>query len=156
MDAGSKCEAIVKAEQAYFSLRMALHASGEEASQLRLAFGSRRGAEMALRYVRDARIELVVDLLPELVEMAMTTNSQVLLTREVLARVDPEAIRALTGPTAKRLIDEPDTTDFEFRKIIEFLLFVGDAATVRSMVDAAARSDDPYLKELAEEYSDRL
>ena len=82
MDAGSKCEAIVRPSELIFPCAWRSTRQCEEASQLRLAFGSRRGAEMALRYVRDARIELVVDLLPEF-EMAMTTNSQVLLTREV-------------------------------------------------------------------------
>jgi hypothetical protein len=141
---------LVAAEQAYFAARMALYKADPEA-ELRAALGSARGRGTALRALRDAPVELVMDLIEPLTEAATTTHGEVGLAREVLGRVDPGWLAGVLPPLVEqRLAPAADWEDY--RRLAELLSTLGQHALLAEVVRRAAGSDDEDIREVAADF----
>lgn len=144
-------EELVRAEEVYLSARTALFAADAE-GQLRLALASPRGRGTALRTLRDAPVELVMDLVDPLFEAAATTHPQVGLARSVLGRVDAGWLAAALRPRVEEWLSRPGADWADYRRVAELLSALDQRPLLAEVVHRAAASDDEDIREVAEDF----
>lgn len=144
-------EEVRDAEDLYFARRVEMFAAGKQ-EQLRLALADPVGAGMALRILRDADLQTVMDLFDAVFARATTTHGPVQLAREVLARLDAGWLFRALGPVIERRLSQPGADWEDFQRIAEVLHHLDQHAHLNTLVVRAERSDDPDIVEVAEVY----
>lgn len=148
-------ERLVDAENHYFTERRRLFASGA-LDQLRLALGSVRGIGCALRVLRDAPVELVLDLIDPLFDVATRTHADVGLARLVIARADPGWLSQALRPLVSEFLDRADLDDSDYRRLAELLDSLHQSDLMELLVLTADRSTDEDIREVADDFRDRI
>lgn len=144
-------EDLVAAEEAYIAKRKALFSSDVD-RQLRLALASPRGVGTALRVLRDAPVELTMDLLDDVFVAAVTTHPQVGLAREVLGRVDAGWLASVLRPLVAARVERSDASWEDYRRVAELLSSLMQQDLLNKVVRCASLSDDADIKEVAMDF----
>lgn len=144
-------EELVIAEDAYLTKRMAMFEAGAE-QQLRLALADAAGAPTALTVLRDAPVELVMDLVDLIFLRATRTHGHVALARQVIARLDPGWLFLALPPLVKERLNAPEADWEDYRRIAEVLKDLDQLVILEQLVALARTSADPDILEVADDY----
>lgn len=111
------------------------------------------GRGTALRMARDMPVERLMELFPQLYQAAITTHSDILLARQILARLDSGWLALALAPEVERTLEHEDWETY--RRLAELLDHLGQEALLARVVVAATGSDDEDVREVAEDF-DRI
>lgn len=140
-----------QADQAMVQARMAFMASDWE-PVLRTALETWDHVPTALGLLRILPAERVAPFGDVLLEMAIVTHAQIGVVRELLARLGPGWMSANARGFVERTIASPGSTDEQFRRLAELLRELDEPDLLALVVAAAARSEDPDIREVAEDF----
>jgi hypothetical protein len=143
---------LVAAESDLYAARRRFVAEAvDEESVLREALGQpSRGT--ALRLLVSRPEDLRAALLPELVELAAAGPADVALCRDAIASL-PESVLRERGLERLVLDVLAGASDWEFRRLAELLDRV-DRTLLAQLVELAAASEDPDIREVADDFGD--
>lgn len=147
-------EELIRADEAYFSSRMRLFASDPQA-QLRTALTKPRAKGPALRVLRDAPIEIVMDLVEHVFAVAASTHPQAGLAREVLARLDGGWLHRELRPLVEERLTSGAASWEDYLRIAESLSALDQKALLERLVQLAESADDADTREVADDYRAR-
>jgi hypothetical protein len=87
-----------------------------------------------------------------LLPLALRSKPYVAIVRELLRSLGPGWLSANARDFVERTLSSPDATDEEFHRLAELLVELDEPELLKMVVDAAGRSDDPDIREIAEDY----
>jgi len=140
----------VEAERKMVVTRMALIATDWE-PVVRDAL-STSGKETALRLLQILPDKRTVPFADALLPLALRSKPYVGIVRELLASLGHGWMSANGRDFVERTISSPDATEEEFRRLAVLLDELNKPELLALVVDAARRSDDPDILEVAEDY----
>lgn len=144
-------EEVRQAEDVYFAKRKEMFAAGAE-EQLRLAMADVRGRGTAMRILKDAPIEMVMELFEPVFARATTTQGDVSLAREVLGRLDSGWLFLALQPVIEARLGSPDADWEDYQRIAEVLKELDQFAHLKALVARAEACNDPDILEVADVY----
>jgi hypothetical protein len=147
-------EDLIDAEISYADQVAAMYSSGIMEQQIRLALASFEGRDTALLLLEDAPVEMVMNQLEPLFEIAATRQSLSWISREILARVDPSWLAPRLKNLVQQKLDNADPvhTYDDYRGVAELLERLDQRSILAEVVRRAEMSDDADVLEVAEDY----
>lgn len=142
---------LVAAENAFFAARMALFQSGADIPGLVVrALDDPSGRGTALRLLplldEDARRQVF----PQLVELASWGHGYTRDIRDIILSLDRSWVLTHVPPEVDRVLQQSPTYE-EYRRLAELLRML-ESPYLSSLVHAAAASDDPDIREVANDF----
>jgi hypothetical protein len=126
-------------------------ASDRLAEQLRTALSGGGDRREALFLMGFLELEHTRELVPELVEAALS-HRDALEARRALGALDAADAAELVPPAVRTLLEEePD--DDAFRRMAELLDHLGLEQALAELCETAAASEDPDIREVAEDFA---
>lgn len=107
--------------------------------------------DAALGFAQHLPDEQLKALLPQLYETATLTHRSILLTRQLIARLDRQWLTSALGPLVERTLAEGD--EEAYRRLAELLDHLEQYGLLARLVEAAAGSEDEEIREVAEDFS---
>lgn len=126
--------------------------STEALTVIRPALRRATGRTRALTLLAHLGSDVTSAVVPELVEAALS-HRDALAARELLGRLPYDAAARLVPPAVWDLLAEEDDDD-AYRRMAELLRHLGLSDTLRELCRRAAASDDPDVREVAEDFTD--
>jgi hypothetical protein len=147
-------EDLIDAEIDYANQVAAMYSSGIVEQQIQLALTSFEGRDTALLVLEDAPVEMVMNLLEPVFEIATTRQSLSWISREILARVDPSWLAPRLKSLVQQKLDNADPvhTYDDYRGVAELLERLGQHSILADVVRRAEMSTDADVLEVAEDY----
>lgn len=138
------------AERAMIEARMALIATDWEPVVRRaLSTSDKETALRLLQILPDERTRPFAD---ALLPLALRSKPYVGVVRQLLASLGPGWMSANARDFVEQTISSPNATEEEFHRLAELLDELNEPDLLKMVVDAARRSDDPDIREVAEDY----
>lgn len=151
MSADEAWSELKRTEAAMVQARMAFMAT-DWGPVLRRALETWDGVPTALGLLRILPRERVEPFAGGLLAMAVVTHGQIGIVRELLASLGPGWMSANARGFVEDTIASPDATDEQFRRLAELLRELDELELLTLVVAAAAESEDPDIREVAEDF----
>lgn len=150
MSADAAWRRFTDAEREMIGARMALVATDWEPVVRRAL--STADKETALRLLQLLPDDRTVPFADALLPLALRSKPYVAIVRELLRSLGPGWMSANARDFVEQTISSPDATEEEFHRLAELLVELNEPELLKMVVDAAGRSDDPDIREVAEDY----
>lgn len=150
MSADAAWRRFTAAERELIGARMALVASDWEPVVRRAL--STADTETALRLLQVLPDERTVPFADALLPLALRSKPYVAIVRELLRSLGPGWMSANARAFVEQTISSPDATEEDFHRLAELLVELDEPELLKMVVDAAGRSGDPDIREVAEDY----
>ncbi len=144
-------QAMKSAEDAYYRARMALVAAGPH-EVLREQLGGARGRATALRVLADLQPERTVNLFAEVFEIAVSSERDVVLARQVLARVEPARLSQILPPVMRGFLADEKRDAWQYRRAAELLDLLGQPELLSELVEKANLSKHSGIRDVGRDF----
>ncbi|WP_162907282.1 hypothetical protein [Allorhizocola rhizosphaerae] len=144
-------QAMKSAEDAYYRARMAFVAAGPEAV-LREQLGGARGRATALRVLADLLPDHTVNLCPEVFEVAVSSERDLALARQVISRVEPARLSRVLPPVVRRFLADEQRDSWQYRRAAELLDLLGQTELLSELVEKANHSKDHGIRDVGRDF----
>lgn len=144
--------AAVMAAEERFSEAVAAIPRAELAGVLRWALHDFASRRTALRILSGSDPQLVREILPALGPLLLVSHSLLQECRRALLRLPGTEVSHYLDSLTTSVIEDPSSDDEAYRRLAELLRTVEAHRALERLMDTAARSADPEIREVAADF----